>query len=350
MKQAHQLIDKDSLATFLTENLHTGGDLDVAYYPHGYSNETIFLRWGDTDLVLRRPPEGETADRAHDILREYNIYSKLQETAVPVPNTVASCDDRSIIGSEFYLMERVEGETFHEGEPATFKTQNARRKCSREFIETLATIHTLDYNEASLADLGKSTGFTERQIDQWTTQLDWATGKTAAVRHINGIERIQEWLEENEPETTVDSLVHGDYTFANVMFGIDSPSDIVAVFDWEMGTLGDPFTDLGWTLAVWRDPDDPPNPAPEFLPAFTVSDGYFTREEFINRYEVCTGFDFTNRTFYRVFGYYKLVAICEMFFARYLDGEENEIYPKMEEYVPRIVSRATDIINRQGSA
>jgi len=339
-----RLVDADALEEFLTDHLGPADDFAISYHPRGYSNETFFLTWDDRDLVLRRPPAGETAEDAHDVLREYEIYLKLQDTPVPVPGTVAATDDKSVLGAEFYVVEQVEGRTYHDGEPEAIQSVEARRSVSEAFVDVLTSVHELDYAEVSLESFGRPEGFTRRQIDQWTKQLEWATAKTKEIRQVPEITEIRNWLKENRPEQTAHTLVHGDYTLQNVMFAPNTPSKVMAAFDWEMGTLGDPFTDLGWTLASWREPSDPPNPAPEFLPSYTEKEGYFTRDEFVARYEAQTGVTYDDRTFYRVFGFYKLIAVCEMFFARYLDGAENEVYPLMEQYVPQMASMTIDII------
>jgi aminoglycoside phosphotransferase (APT) family kinase protein len=279
------------------------------------------------------------------VLREYGIYKKLQDTPVPVPKTVAASEDKSILDCEFYIVERIVGETFHDGEPESFNSAGSRRAASETFVDVLASIHNLGISDNDLEDLGKPNGFTERQIEQWTKQLNWAQSYTNDVRKITETRKIRDWLQDNKPDKTPDSLVHGDFTLANVMFGSNDPSTIVAVFDWEMGTLGNPFTDVGWTLASWREASDPPNPAPDFLPSFTEKEGYLTRPEFIERYEAKTGMKIEDAKFYRVFGFYKLIAVCEMFFARYLRGADKSLYPKMEQYVPQITSRAMEVLH-----
>jgi aminoglycoside phosphotransferase (APT) family kinase protein len=343
----NQLVDKDALEQYLAGTLGETDRFDVTYHQQGHSNETLFVIWGDRELVLRRPPPGETAESAHDVLREYYIYSRLEETPIPVPKTVLACEDPSVLSCDFYVMERVNGEVIDAKEPDRFAEPKFRKAISEEFIDTLTEIHTLDYEAAGLGELGRSDGFTERQVEKWTKQLNWAQSKTSDVRVINEFDRVGAWLEDNVPETYKHTLVHGDFTLDNTMFAPGIPPEIVTVLDWEMGTLGDPFTDLGWIFTMWPDPEDSEIETPELLPLSTITNrrGYLTRREFIERYEEQTGFRFQNVKFYRVFGVYKLAAVGEMFFARHLEGQStDQLYPHMEEEVPRLADRALQII------
>lgn len=341
-----RLVDDDALRRYLTEQLGAVDNFEYTYHEEGHSNETLFLAWGDWELVLRRPPPGETADTAHDVLREYKIYSKLEDTSIPVPKTVLACRDESVLGCEFYLMERVQGGVIDQVEPERFADHKHRETISEEFIDTLVEIHTLDYESAGLDDLGHPDGFTQRQVDRWTDQFEWACERTSDHREIPAFKRARDWLQDNVPEWHEHTLVHGDFTLDNSIFAPGTPPRIAAVIDWEMGTLGDPFTDLGWTFVGWRDPKDPEPEAPELLSSFLDRDGYFTRREFVERYERQTGFSFDNDRFYRAFGYYKLAIAGEMFLARHLAGDgDDPLYVHMESEVPHVIDHAIDIID-----
>lgn len=340
-----RLCDPDALASYLENRLGPADAVDVERHEAGHSNETLFVKWGDRELVLRRPPPGETAESAHDVLREHRVQEALQDTSVPTPRMVLACADDSVIGSEFYLMEREAGDVIRETEPERFATPGYRRRIGTELIETLATIHAVDVKAVGLGEFGYPDGFTKRQVDRWSGQYDWAFEVTADEREIPVVRELTEWLQNNLPETHPHTLVHGDYTLNNVMFGPGAPPDLVAVFDWELSTLGDPFTDLGWLLMAWADDGDEIAELGSLAPpALTARDGYPTRAELVDLYETATGRRFEHEQFYRVLAFYKLGALGEMFFRRHLEGNaDDEIYPEMADTVPAIAERARRI-------
>ncbi|WP_336133601.1 phosphotransferase family protein [Natronomonas amylolytica] len=342
-----QLVDERQLREYLTAELGASDTFEVTYHEGGNSNEILFVTWDNMDLVLRRPPPGETASTAHQILREYRVLSALQPTPVPVPRTVLSCEDTSIIGAEFYLMERVEGEVIGDSEPERFATPEYRRQIGTELIETLSHIHTVDYEAVGLGDFGRPSGFTQRQVDRWTKQMDWLYEEKGHDRHVSDLESLRDWLLDNVPESHPETLVHGDFRLDNMLFGTGTPPELVAVLDWELSTLGDPLTDLGFLLAHWRDPKDDADPAiPEWTSPHTEHPDYLTREQLVERYEELTGLEFTNERFYRALAVFKEAVAGEMFYARYLDGETSDpLYPRMEHRVPSMAERGLRIIS-----
>ncbi len=341
-----RLVNEQSLKSFLQTEFGSENVIDINRHQGGHSNETLFITWGPQDLVLRRPPPGETAQGAHDVLREYQVLSSLQKTSVPTPHVYTACEDTSVIGSEFYIMEQIHGSVFRESEPDFISQPEHRQRIGQELIDTLAKIHTVDYEAVGLADLGRPEGYLERQVDRWRKQYEWARERTEAVRALPGVEGIGQWLETNIPEPPAHTLVHGDYKLDNVMVSTDTPPVIKSVFDWEMSTLGDPLSDLGWLLHYWRDPDDPAPQEGEFAPEFTAKAGYPTRQELIDRYERKTGIEFKNPRFYRTLTAFKLGAVGEMFFRRHLEGNsEDEKYPQMKTYVPALIQRAETYMN-----
>lgn len=339
-----RLVDREALATYLEETVGPGDELDIEYHQEGHSNETLFVDWGDHELVLRRPPAGATAESAHDVLREYRVMSALQDTEIPVPTTLAGCDDHSVIDSDFYVMERLKGDVIRDEEPARFARPEHRRKLSEEFIDTVAEIHTLDPASVGLDDLGHPEGYTERQVARWTEQLEWAFETTEADRPVPELRNVADWLADNVPDEYSYTLVHGDVKLDNVMFGPGTPPELVGVFDWEMCTRGDPSMDLGWMLIYWTDPKDPEWDDP-LGNRIEARDGYLTRRELLDRYEERTGLRFENERFYRAFGVFKAASACEMMYRRYLEGNsDNPAYPLMEERVPTLADRAVRII------
>ena len=338
-----RLYDEDALASFLAREVGPGGDLRVEYHQAGHSNETLFVEWGSHDLVLRRPPAGETADSAHDVLREYRVVTALADTDVPVPTTVAACEDHDVIGSDFYLMERLEGDVLRDEEPGRFATPEQRRLLCEAFVDTLAAIHTVDPAAVGLDDLGHPEGYTGRQVERWTAQFEWATEVTADDRAVPELREVADWLAANVPADTDHALVHGDYKLDNVMFGPGTPPELVGVFDWEMCTRGDPSMDLGWLLVDWVEAKDPPIDDP-LGSGITARSGYVTRRELLDRYEALTGRTFAHERFYRTFGAFKAASACEMMYRRHLEGNsEDPAYAAMDSRVPAMAERALRI-------
>lgn len=340
-----RLVDEDALDTYLTGRLGAADTYEVVRHSAGHSNETLFVTWGNRELVVRRPPAGETADTAHDVLREYHVIDALQETDVPVPPTVLACDDHSILGCDFYVMERVEGDVLRKKEPERFSTPARRSQLGAELVDGLAAIHEIDYEDVGLDDLGRPAGYTQRQIDRWEGQLDWAVETTARKREVPKLHEVTKWLHQNAPDSHDAVLVHGDYKLDNVMFSPASTPDLTAIFDWEMSTLGDPLADLGWLLAFWRNADDPERAIPELVPTFPEREGYPSRGDIVVRYENQTGRSFDQQQFYRALGVYKLAVLGEMFYARHLNGDSDDpMYPAMRDRVPALADRSLRII------
>ncbi|MGM0399491.1 MAG: phosphotransferase family protein [Halobacteriota archaeon] len=339
-----RLVDEESLSSYLAAELGSAETFAVDRHDEGHSNETLFVTWGERDLVVRRPPPGETADTAHQVLREYRVMDALQETPVPVPPTVLACEDESIIGSEFYVMERVDGDVLRDGEPARYATPTMREQVGETLVDTLASIHAVEYDAVGLADFGRPEGYTARQVERWQRQLAWAFERTEAVRAIPELEEVGSWLAENAPTDHPRSLVHGDYKLDNVLYAPGTPPSVAAIFDWEMATLGDPRADLGWLLAYWRDDPEPTVRDAVHAPAFTATEGYPSRRDLVERWEAQTGLTFEHERFYRVLAVYKLAGLGEMFYRRHLEGNADDaLYPEMESRVPALAERALAI-------
>ncbi len=348
MATASDLVDHENLRSFLAEHLGATERFDVQRHDQGFSNETLFVTWGETDLVIRRPPIGETADTAHDVLREYEVVDALQDTDVPVPKTVAATEDSEIIGVPFYVMERLEGDVLLYSEPDRFENPDARAGIGTEMIDTLAAIHSVDYESVELGDFGNPDGFTERQVERWQGQFEWAFEETTESREVPEIAEIGEWLADNVPDEPAHTLVHGDYKLDNVIFGPDADPELAGVLDWEMSTLGDPLTDLGWFLFFWLDPvEGDRSPLLQTMaPTFLTGEDYHTRGELLERYEQQTGVEVENLKFYRVLAVYKMAALGEMFYARYLMGNsDSTFYAMMEDGVPQLAEHALEIID-----
>jgi aminoglycoside phosphotransferase (APT) family kinase protein len=341
------LVEPARLREFLAGHLDAEPDaFDVERHDQGFSNETLFVEYGKTDLVVRRPPPGETADTAHDVLREYRVVDALQDTEVPVPRTVAASEDTDVMGCPFYVMKRLPGDVLRFSEPDRFANPDARRRIGEEMVDTLASIHTVDHEAVGLGDFGRPEGFTERQVERWTDQIEWAFEETTSEREVPELRRIGDWLADNAPSEHAHTLVHGDYKLDNVIFGPADDPELTGVLDWEMSTLGDPLCDLGWLLFFWLESSDSlPTIMQTVAPIFLTDDDYPSRRDLVERYERQTGVEFTNQRFYRVLAVYKMAALGEMFYARYLMGNsDSTFYAMMEDGVPALAEQGIAII------
>ncbi|WP_313691475.1 phosphotransferase family protein [Halorarum halobium] len=340
-----RLVDPERLRAHLDAELGPADEFAVERHQAGHSNETLFVTHGDRELVVRRPPPGATAETAHDVLREYRVMDALQDTPVPLPTTVLACEDESVLGAEFFVMDRTAGDVLRAEEPERFAAPEPRRRIGEELVDTLSAIHSVDPAAVGLAEFGRPAGFTQRQVDRWAKQYEWAFAVTADEREVPAIHETTAWLREHVPESHPETLVHGDYKLDNVMFGPGTPPDLVGVFDWELSTLGDPLTDLGWMLSFWREARDPEPAVPELQATFMAREGYPSRRELVERYEAATGLEYEHDRFYRTLAVYKLGALGEMFFRRHLEGNSDDpLYPLMEDGVPALGERCLRII------
>lgn len=334
-----RVVDRDRLSAYLTDQLGPAEHRRIVRHPGGHSNETIFIEW-DGQYVLRRPPLGAVGEKAHDVLREYRIIEALQDSDVPVPQTVLSCPDTSVIGAEFYVMRRAQGEVYRPSNPPAFAAADDRHRLGLAHVDTLAAVHQVDLAETGLSSLGHPTGFTARQIDIWHAQLRRDREVTHAERPIEGADAIATWLRAHRPTVDRPRLVHGDFKLDNLMFDADDPGTVTAIFDWELCTVGDPLSDLGWLLFFWHESGDPEVSMPDLMPRFTSEKGYPSRAQLADRYTNLTGIPARAMDFYQGLAAFKMIALGEMFFARHLRGDSDDpLYPKMRTGVPDLIDQ-----------
>lgn len=296
--------DSDRLRAWLSENLGFGGEsFTVEVISGGRSNLTLGVEAGGQRLVVRRPPVGHFLPTAHDMSREYRVYRALHGTDVPVPEAHALCDDDSVIGAPFYVMERLDGIVPHE--PADLRTADAatNARTAHHFIDVLTAIHGIDLGAAELADFGKRTGYLERQLRRWIGQ--WEHSRYADEPAIDA---LAEHLRRTMPRQQATTLVHGDYRLGNVMLDAEDTGRIIAVFDWEMATLGDPLSDLGYTLLWWGTTD-----RVNVHPSQGVADlpGFPSADEVVGRYGAATTLDVGEIDWYVALAAFKLAVIHE---------------------------------------
>ncbi len=291
------------------------GALEVRQFPAGHSNLTYSLHLGAKELVLRRPPFGSKVKSAHDMSREFRVLSKLHTVYSPAPEVLLYCDDDSVIGVPFYVMQPVHGIILRRKLPQglDFSAEKARR-LSESFIDNLVRLHRVDYAAAGLADLGKPEGYLERQVRGWTER--YFGSKTHDYPEV---EKLSGWMQEHLPATKTVSLIHNDYKYDNVVLDPSDITKIVGVLDWEMCTIGDSLTDLGTALAYWVDKTDP-EVTQQNRWGPTTERGSFTRAEIVHHYAQKTGCDTSHIAFYLTFARFKLAVIVQQIYYRYHQG------------------------------
>ncbi|MGZ6641995.1 MAG: phosphotransferase family protein [Solirubrobacteraceae bacterium] len=287
----------------------------------GHSNVTYAVDCGEHELIVRRPPRGPLPPSAHDVLREARVLSALNGRA-RVPRVLAVCDDESVIGAPFYVMERVAGHVVTTEVPPALDSTQDRRRMGEELIDALVEIHAVDWQAAGLEGFGKPSGYLERQLRRFLGL--WEHNRT---REMPEVEEVGAWLRDNMPASPAATIVHGDYRLGNTMFGLHAPARLVAVFDWEMATIGDPLADLGYFSAIWIDRDDPPLGMFE-LSRVTREEGFPTRAELIARYEEASGRAMTDIRWYRTLALWKSIVFMEGNYKRAQAGTTDDPYLK----------------------
>jgi aminoglycoside phosphotransferase (APT) family kinase protein len=291
------------------------GALVVRQYPSGHSNLTYSLKLGAREVVLRRPPFGSKVKTAHDMGREYRVLSKLHAHYAPAPHVLLFCDDVSVLGAPFYLMEPIHGVILRRDIPAALNfSPEVARRVSESFLGNLALLHSLDYAAVGLADLGKPQGYLERQVRGWIERYHGSK-----THDIPEVETISNWIQQYMPSAENATLIHNDYKYDNVVLDPNDLSRIIGVLDWEMCTIGDPLADLGSALAYWVDASDPPEIL-EMRWGPTTAAGSLTRAELVQRYAQKTGRDVSEMLFYLVFARFKIAVIVQQIYYRYHQG------------------------------
>ena len=296
----------------------------VSQFTGGNSNLTYRLEYDNDDLVVRRPPFGTRAKSAHSMIREYRIMSQLKAVFPSVPETLHYSDDESVIGSEFYVMRKVDGQLIKETLPPAwnFTARDSRRFCTL-FWEKLIELHKVDYTAAGLGDFGKPVGYAERQIAGWNRRFERVI--TPDVDHFSS---VRQWLEGRIPPASGrHSILHGDYRIDNVILAQDDSHDILAVLDWEICALGDPLMDLGSALAYWMQADDPVE-LRSLLMQPSDAPGMLTRQEILDLYRDRTGLDTSDFAFYQVYGYWRVAVILQQ------QSKKLDLMIKFRMYLP----------------
>jgi aminoglycoside phosphotransferase (APT) family kinase protein len=309
------------------------GALVVRQFPSGHSNLTYSLSLGARELVLRRPPFGSKVKSAHDMSREFRVLSKLHSVYAPAPEVLLYCDDDSVIGAPFYMMNPIHGIILRRHVPPglDFPVEKARR-LGESFVDNLIRLHRVDYKAGGLTVLGKPEGYLERQVRGWTER--YYGSKT---HDYHEVEKIAAWMLQRMPSTSGVSLIHNDYKYDNVVLDSNDITAIVGVLDWEMCTIGDPLTDLGTTLAYWVDATDPEELQKTPWGPTNVP-GSLTRVEIVNDYARKTGTDASQIAFYLTFARFKLAVIVQQIYYRYHQGlTKDERFASMPDTIQMLL-------------
>lgn len=320
--RTEERFDEASLAGFLRGKLEgSESALEVRQFSGGRANLTYLLRYADGfEYVLRRPPLGPVAPGAHDMEREHRVLSRLWRAFPKAPRAFLYCEDPSVIGSSFFVMERRHGVVVRETVPDRFgggADAKQNRALSRVVIDTLAEFHGVDPSDCDLDDLGHPDGFLQRQIEGW-----WKRWERARHHENHLADEIGEWLVRSLPESPPATLLHNDWRLDNMAVSAEDPGVCVAVYDWDMATRGDPLCDLGTLLGSWHDPTEMDDDTHSLMPV--TAPGWMTRSEAIARYAELSERDVSTMTWYVVFGTWKLAVILQQIYIRYLRGQTTD--------------------------
>lgn len=310
-------LDEKVVETYLKENIEgLSGNLKIQQFPSGFSNLTYLLSFGDREMVLRKPPIGANIKSAHDMGREYRIQTALKPVFPYCPEMLAYTEDESIIGSPFYVMERIDGIILRKDIPKgmNLSAEKGKQLCEK-LLDVLVELHSIDVKGVGLDFIGKPEGYVKRQVDGWSGRY-----RKSKTPDAPDFEIVMAWLADKmQPDTDSPVIVHNDYRFDNVVLASDDPMKIIGVLDWEMATYGDPLMDLGNTMAYWIEKDDPEDmQMMRLMP--TTMDGALTRNELIMRYAEKTGRNLDNFDFYYCFGLFRLAVIAQQIYKRFYDG------------------------------
>jgi aminoglycoside phosphotransferase (APT) family kinase protein len=275
------------------------------------------------------------------VLREARLLSALQDAPVRAPRVLLTCPDESVIGAPFYVMERVDGEVITSHVPEALDSPEQRARTADELIDALAEVHAVDWQGCGLEGFGKPTGYLERQLRRFNGL--WEHNKT---RELPDVERVGDWLAANMPESGPATIVHGDYRLGNTMFAAGAPARLVAIFDWELATIGDPLADVGYLTATWAEREEGQTVTMFDLSAVTRAEGFPNRVGLIARYEERTGRSMSAVNWYQALAIWKAAVFMEGNYKRSLAGTTDDPYLALfDEGVPQLAERAWEIAN-----
>ena len=312
-------LDLAKLNAYLKDHAPAVGQVTgITQFPGGFSNLTYCLQSeSGKEYVLRRPPFGANIKSAHDMGREFRVLSLLKPNYAKVPAPIVFCEDETVMGCQFYVMERIQGVILRAANaPKMGLDAETLRKASEALVDNLVNLHSLDIVATGLGQLGKPDGYVQRQVEGWTKRY-----YAAETDKISTLDAVAEWMKENQPISPAPAFLHNDYKYDNVILNPNDLSDILGVLDWEMSTVGDPLMDLGASLAYWSEPQDA-NEIKFFN--LTWLPGNLNKQQVIERYAEKSGRDLSNIRFYYVFGLYKNGVIVQQIYARWKAGHTKD--------------------------
>ena len=339
-------LDVRKLETFLRSKI---GDLpkdhlELQQFSTGYSNLTYQLKMGEWEAVLRRPPLGPVAPKAHDMKREHHILSSIHPYFQAAPKPILFSNDDTVVGAPFFLMERKHGVVIDSEFPEGIEPTPQRcRQLSMIMVDQLASLHSIPYEKTGLAEIAKPEGFMERQVHGWISRYE-----RAKTEEIPEVKQLVDYLNNHIPKHSQISIIHYDYKINNAMFNRDI-SEMVGLFDWEMTTVGDPLADLGGALSYWTESGDP-----ELIKkgiggsSLTSMPGFLSRNEFIEAYAEKSNRDVSDIDFYLTFGYFKLAVILQQIYYRYHKGQtKDERFAKLGTMVQSLIVHAGQVVVKE---
>lgn len=350
--RAGEELNLKTLHAYLREELPTqvsqsgsNETLEIKQFPGGHSNLTYLIYYGDQEFVLRRPPVGPVAPTAHDMPREYKLLAAINPYFPLAPKPVLLCEDASILGVPFYLMERRRGFIVRGAVPDLIgEDLNLRKRISESVFDTLIKLHAVDIEATGIIQIGKPAGFVTRQVRGWSDR--WRRSKTVELAEMD---QLIQWLADRIPdEANVDAtIVHNDFKLDNLMLAEDDPARIVAVLDWEMCTVGDPLVDLGLALTYWTMLGGGKSDENSSLRAITNGPGWMTREEIIERYQSGTGRDLSRIVFYETFARFKVAVVIQQIYFRFAKGQtSDERFRNLDVMVNALAREALELAQR----
>jgi aminoglycoside phosphotransferase (APT) family kinase protein len=322
------------------------GPLDVLQFPNGSANLTYLLRVGTDELVLRRPPLGQIAPGAHDMKREYRVLSRLWRHFDRAPRAYLFCDDPTVLGADFFVMERRRGDVVRETVPASMRAhRDVGRRIGFALVDAMAELHALIPAACGLSDLGKPQGFIERQVSGWAKRWELAKFDDSPA----DMDEVHQRLVRSMPALSRVSIVHNDLKLDNCQFDPANPDRVLSIFDWDMATLGDPLIDLGTLLNYWPDPADPEHAQRGNNPG-VAKIGLPTRVEIAAHYAARTGVDVSATRWWEAFALWKTVVVVQQLHRRWVRGESTN--PKMAhiaDRIPSLIAAARAVLDDAGA-
>jgi aminoglycoside phosphotransferase (APT) family kinase protein len=337
--RADERFDVERVEAFLRESGIEVGGLEVEQFPAGQSNLTYLLRSGTWEAVLRRPPLGPVAPRAHDMAREFHILDHLHPSFPLAPRPYVLCEDNSLIGAPFYVMERRHGLILDQDLPPDWRPSvELHRGIAESLVQVLVDLHAVDWQSAGLGQIGRPDGYMRRQVGGWTERFFHAR-----TIEVAGVEALCEWLIDNLPNSPEPTVVHNDYKLNNVLLDRSDPRRVNAVLDWEMATVGDPLSDIASLVVYWSEPGDA-DTIMGGLRSVTSEPDFPTRQEIVELYARRSGRDLSGLRWYVAFAYFKLGVIIQQIYYRWYRGQtHDERFAGHAELATNLIRKAASV-------